>query len=277
MLANKSNYAIYNFGIQQVGGDYWESFGNYKNPEPTKFNRIHNINIRRQLDNKYALSRLPVTTNYVAYNNLYIGLLNGDAQLITECLNYLFETNTYTEEKIRPDSSLLKISKQYNDIPYGNELKNVILHDLHENELAFDKNLLPKFVNMMSISFASKIVDIYALPRILKSIYVYDDSDVIIVYAGSKHTAYYTQKLVQYGAEILYETDNDDGMYMKYKNLGMTEYEIEQMQNVNGNFNYPVKNHIIFDDYMVNILIDELQNIAKRQNICSFKSKQYIE
>lgn len=275
-MANKSKYDL-NYGLPKVVGDYWESLGNYKKPDPTNFNRIHNINIRKQLDSKYNLQYLPVTSDYDIYNYLYIGLLNGEAKLIAYCLNYLFETDTYTEEKIINESNLLKISKQYKDIPYGNELKSVILDDLHKNELAFDKNLLTKFKGMMSVRLARKIVDIYALPRILKTIYVYDDSDIIIVYAGAAHTVYYAQKLVQYGAEVLYETNNEDGMYINYKNLGMTEYEISEMQNVDGNFRYPAKNHIILDENMVDVLIDELWHIAEKQNKCSFKSKQRFE
>lgn len=275
-LESKDRFDIPDYGLTQVIGEFWESFGNYKNPQTTYFNRVHNINPRYQPNKKYDLGKLPVWTSYEVYHNLILSLIIGDTYYMVDSLNYLFETDIYNAEDIKNESNLLKISKQYKDIPLKDKLIDEIIKDLDNHELSFDKKLLPKFRSMMSVRLAKKIMDVYALPRILKSIYVYDDSDIIIVYAGAAHTTYYTEKLLKiYDATLLYESEKNNDTYNNYKSSGMTDYEISQLINVDGYEGIPLRNHILLDENLINILINELLNISQKKNKCNFKTKRF--
>lgn len=266
------NKPIWDSELIPVILNFWESLGNYKTPINTNYNRIHNIDIRKQINKKYNLINIPVTQQYVVYYNLFVALLTGNMTLLAEMLNYLHETNIYNDEDIINESSLLKIHKQYEYLPLKNKLMNVLIDDLNKYQLTFDKDLLDKYILRFSKRIGARIMDLYALSRILKSIYVYNDSAIIIAYAGSGHTMYYAEKLIEvYNAELLYQSKNDNPI--QYNDPNLTTYEIDQLYKLNNYISMPIKKYIVLDDELVDVLTEEIWKISQKQNRCSFKSK----
>jgi hypothetical protein len=153
------------------------------------------------------------------FNLILINIINGDMEKLSTNLLYLVEDfkdkfydydkikEYYTTENLTNNSPYLKIKKQfkYLDEDTVSIYKNFMLKELNKilnktkiefKKLTSNLNKLNKikFFNCFEdffIDFGSLIVDSYTIARMLKSIYIYSDSSLIVCYAGMKHTNRY--------------------------------------------------------------------------------------
>lgn len=180
---------------------YWCHFGEDKEVCSEIGNmRIHNIEFRLSTNLNYSLieiflsairTREDLSINSKDLMNLFDGFLNGDMKSISHALLQICETNCdrYRYDDIVTHSNYDRISKQFKDVPYSNELKRK-LRDMFYFRIV-SLLLGGGEDDDIGLFLATPIMDAYGLPRIIKSIYSYIDSRIIFVYAGTYHTKTY--------------------------------------------------------------------------------------
>jgi hypothetical protein len=121
----------------------------------------------------------------------------------------------FTPENLINNSHYMKISKQFDKVD-KNIVKNIKTFIKNESILLIENiRFLKKEVNYLKsdddfinfyswywnniiMEFNCIIFDIYTIARFVKSLYVYDDSSFIVIYAGALHTARYRRFIEKY-------------------------------------------------------------------------------
>lgn len=199
--------------LSEIIKQYWPCFGNDKTLCRYEKLRIHNMDFRRNPNPKYDLypisSIFNIKNTKIAYLNLIIGLLYGDMDMVADSLNIIRNTQEYRASDIIHESNYTKVAKQYENIPKSRELREEIVNRFITG--VYDIDISEKYKGLYTAIIEKYIMDIYALPRIIKSIYLYNDSGIIVVYGGYAHISDYTEILQKlYGAKIVTMTDNPD-------------------------------------------------------------------
>lgn len=136
-----------------------------------------------------------------------------------------------------------KISKQYDNIPLSAELKKIILrlflvslNNIKRYIVSLlddiDNNLTGIYegIEELLVHIGKDFMDTYALPRIVKSIYNYEDSKMLIAYAGTYHIDTYIAALAEvYNAEIIYETEENRKTCVAVPNMDFGVDELERL------------------------------------------------
>lgn len=210
---------------------------------------------------------------------ILINMIDGDMENLSTNLIYLIEDfkdnfsnyNTikkhYSVENLINKSPYLKIKKQskYLDKDVIMLYKKFMLKELNKilnktkskfKKLTSNLNKLNKikFFNCFEnffIDFGSLIVDSYTIARMLKSIYIYSDSSLIICYAGMKHTNRYYKFFDKY-----YLKNNLKNNINKIKIIGERDYGC-----------VPVKNYKKKWNKLLNNIIEQFKTPSQ----CSFK------
>jgi len=161
-------------------------------------------------------------------NSIFNGLLAGDMDIISTSVNKLYSCFTnnldfldiiiqkFTPDQLNKNYVYTKLNAQIKKLPSSIQIK--YLEEMKENydrymtfEITQIKDLFNEMMDeksektygedffisyrKMIFNFGVVVFDAYALARILKAFYVYQDSSIIIVYAGSGHTSFYNRAL----------------------------------------------------------------------------------
>lgn len=105
----------------------------------------------------------------------------------------------YTPESIK-ESNYYKVAKQYDNIPLAEEVKQKIITNYYDNIYQYDYN--------NNTDYGSIYLDVYAIGRILRTIFSYNDNKIIIVYVGDRHIKNFISILTEiYNAQKLFKSE----------------------------------------------------------------------
>ena len=228
------------------------------------------MDFRRNPYYKYVLLDLPFVNNKEAYLNLIVGLLYNNMDMVATALNTIKSTNQYTSDDLRRFSNYHRVAKQYENLPYSNELKEALINKYITGPYDYNYDLIRKHEKAYITEISGHIMDLYGLPRIVKAIYSYQDSGIIIVYGGFSHVAKYIDILQKiYGAQIIVQTDDPDDIRNHFiKITPPTEYQ-EIIKLIPSNA--PMRSCIDISTNMMSIIVNALTPVLTKQINCSIK------
>jgi hypothetical protein len=248
---------------------YWNCLGINKKQCHFGNLRIHNTDFRRNPNDKYNLFDLPFVNNKHAYSNLIVGLLNGNMDSVAKSMNIIHGVDKYKFFDILSESNYLKVSKQYDNIPNSLELRHEFTRKYFDEIYNF--SLMNKYSKIYLNRVRSYITDIYALPRIVKAIYSYNDSGIVMVYSGATHILRYRDILSKvYRAKIITKTDDPDDLRIAVERKA-SENDFNELLKILDE-NAPIRSCIEINANMMAIIINSLIPIFKRQSICKLKN-----
>ncbi|CAH6419448.1 Hypothetical protein HVR_LOCUS635 [uncultured virus] len=209
---------------------YWYCFGNEDNYCNNLNMRIHNIDFRRNPKSKYDFMKLPLIKDKNAYLNLIIGLLYGNMHLVAESLNIIYGCTEYNYHDLIRESNYYYIAEQYNNIPRSDELRRAIIQLFIDKEYSFQYE--DKYAGIYIRSIIAYISIIYAIARIVRTIYENNEPGIIMVYAGHRHIDKYTKLLTSiYGANFITTSDGDEYFELA-RRTATDQYELEELKKI---------------------------------------------
>ncbi|QKF93512.1 hypothetical protein QKU48_gp0054 [Fadolivirus algeromassiliense] len=208
---------IYNiFGFKNEGPFRYPIYYLY----PKKFdidkikskNNIKEIKIKKYPIYKKYLDTLP------SYEHILKGLLDGDMKKVSEHLmrmNEMFKDTinqdilkAIQEDALKTISPYPKLAKQFSALPenikqicksyllkeYNDWIKGLITTINQIKHIETKENIykINKILSKINFYYGVIIFDAYTIGRMMKSIYLYKDSSIIITYAGKSHTKGYS-------------------------------------------------------------------------------------
>lgn len=175
--------------------------------------RFHNIEFRRSFNPIYNLvSQNRILMESVGknpdsirdvQNRLKIhcpkfiqALFDGNEENINSEFIAIYNLNNkiYGTLTINQDNPFLKLSKQYKNLPFKDDIAKFMVNEMNVLKNIFDINVMT--LGGFLVDFATIAMDGYAIGRMLKGIYFYPKS-VSIVYSGDNHTIRYRKILTQ--------------------------------------------------------------------------------
>lgn len=147
--------------------------------------------------------------NLSKYKNVLEALLNNDMESLSNTIDLIYsQFQEYNDNKkkfsnkiLKSESPYPKLSKQITALKpeYQTYLKEYILKRYNTKIIPYitsiyntkKLHLLVEYLSEFYTDFAVLIFDTYAIARILKAIFNYDDSSLIITYAGAFHITQY--------------------------------------------------------------------------------------
>jgi hypothetical protein len=128
--------------------------------------------------------------------DLFQSMLTGDLNHIVELIKMHFHhqySQEITVDEIIENTPYYKVYKQFMNIPHSDDLKHALMLHMRYN---FPKNISP----LGYIAF----MDAYAMTRLIKAVYQYNDSQVLFLYVGNNHKIIYDYLLTTiYNSEII--------------------------------------------------------------------------
>lgn len=178
-------------------------------PDPDQLNSLINIVNYNSTFKNYL-------NNLGRYRHIVVALLNNDMVSLSNIIdsiyspfdNYQKQKDLFTSKTLINKSPYPKLSKQIVALQpkYQNYLKDYVLKRYDDesnfyitNIREFVKNnhrdfrLLIEYIDSFYTKLAVLIFDTYTIARIMKAIFNYDDSSLIITYAGEFHIDQYEQ------------------------------------------------------------------------------------
>ncbi len=272
---NRSNDVYSNTSLFDVITRYWSCFGVGKEECDVGNMRVHNIDFRRNISSQFSFLDIPYVENRDAYLNLLRGLLYWDIDLVTKSFNEIningehLPVNSYIIENM---TNYQRISKQYESIPNADLLKQEIIREFINGPYSFP--LSKDSINTYLTAIGEWLMDIYGIGRILKSVYSYEDSKILMVYAGQNHIRKY-ERLLQtvYGAKIVFQAGLNYDVLNFYKSRGISEGEIINEYSKMIDIRSSLKSCIDIDTFssVINYLIPIFMN----ETSCSVKKSGY--
>lgn len=258
--------------LSDVIKHYWSCFGIDKEECDIGNMRVHNIDFRRNTRLQFSFVDIPFVENKDAYLGLLTGLLYWNVDLIVKSFNEItvnsdhLPINSYVIENL---TNYQRISKQYENIPNAELLKQTIIQEFINGPYSF--SLINGSEPSYLIAIGGWFMDIYGIARIVKSIYSYQDSRISMIYAGGNHIRNYINFLQKvYNAKIIYQTQPTYDVYNFYKNHGATDADIRNEYDKLIDISTSTKSCINIDGFN-HIANDYLRPIFMNKSSCSMK------
>lgn len=194
-----------------------------------------------------------------SYRSILISLIDGNLKQVSQLFLSLYDSffdssdnfqyrNYYAYNNLSRYSGYDRVGKQYKQLDNKEGLKSEIIakyddminanyrdinfltqliynnaNDLDQLGDIIDTDRLFTIIANIIVNIGSSIMDSYAMPRIIKTIYKYSDSRVLIVYAGSYHTNNYFQILNNlYNVDIIADIKSQNQTCINIHSSDMT-------------------------------------------------------
>lgn len=235
-------------------------------------NYIKNINVKKYDNYKIYLDKLSL------HKNILEALLDGDMKKVSENILLMNDSlkdtissnilNAFSVEKLENVSPYKKLAKQFKPLP--KQIQTICKTFLLERYDAWiiplidtinkikdnnkQKNLHEINNNLITLNFYYGVIlfDAYTIGRMLKSIYIYQDSSMIITYAGKSHTKGYSK------------------LFAKMNDSKIPEFKLEKITELKGTKKSACVN---IDNYKTewNKIINELTNLFNNPTNCAVR------
>ena len=199
--------------------------------------RVHNIDIRSPLQGIHNIGKIfdiirerykadpdEIIRRIESFRPIYVHLLNGELPEAFEKMSILVSGTSPTLEKwYSPEgydlflkrSSFVRIHKQFIQLPDRSMFESAkkLLLDLYDSKITQRPRNIYDDIAYIHVM----LMDAYSIGRILKTIYVYTDSRILFVHAGSDHIQNYNIILAKLqlkyhdGRVLYYATENQPG------------------------------------------------------------------
>ncbi|ARF09585.1 hypothetical protein Indivirus_1_208 [Indivirus ILV1] len=282
------NPYTFNDSIFKIPIEYWLKINNSEEIEGHTFFYKLDDNMRQYI------------SNLNKYEDIISNILLGDMNGLSKSINMLFEPffkikkyekfRTVYEPNVLENSIYMKLSKQlkplddnlkgklkkfiketYNaGIKGNNSIKSIISEIQELDKKISEEKIAPIDLNKkiyyllmtMHLYFGSLILDMYTMPRLLKSIFVYKDSNTIILYAGAAHVSRYDELLTSINDKsilnYIFSKKPDD---IKIDSIVEIPYGKEtaciDLQSYNREWS---------------IVMDKLDSLSNKNDLCAFKT-----
>jgi len=189
-------------------------------------------------------------------------------------MNDIYKNRIYNANDIIRESNYNRVSKQYNNIPHSEQLKQTFIQRFHNKYSTIDPTIKQTFNKSYAHRISVEVMDLYAIARIVKSVYSYNDSKIVIIYAGDSHVANYTELLrTVYVANLLAITEPIENIIFSidmFRKRVFSDHELTELSKI-FHMNGSIRSCINITQQMREVMINSLRTSFTNTSQCSIK------